>query len=94
MNEFEFQLVQELRKTERELATLQTRVGTLSKAVEREEINDANYRMKHDGGRAYYGGTLRTEEINDIMGWNRSSLAEDILRKEVESNGDAERADE
>ena len=87
MNEYEMELVDRFAALLEENTELRVRIGILKDAVKAEELKDADYQTRRSYGAPDYEGSVKTERINEIFGWERApeavEIVEGLRRKEA-----------
>lgn len=76
-----------------ENADLRAERAMLFRIVKAEELRDAEYQVKKTYGEPDYDGSIKTETINLIMGWNRNKDATKLVEDELARRRKAERAE-
>lgn len=92
MNEYTMELVDRFAALLEENTELRVRIGILEKVVKAEELKDADYQTRKAYGAPDYDGSVKTDRINEIFGWDRASEAVEIvegLRRKEADNGES-----
>lgn len=77
-----------------ENADMRARLEIFEAAVKAAEVEDAKYQATKTYGEPAYDGTVKTETVNMIFGWERALQATELIEAALRKKADQRRREE